>query len=115
MSGALLREIVERYVRSIQEMEKNAVREEVVGDLIRSQVRRCLLEMQDSGAQADDIRAVFDNLEHRSSEGFSSTEPKASRLLAVMKLHVEFLLFSEERPKPNSSAATKEGDGFDSL
>lgn len=112
MSEELLREIVGRYARSIEEIENKAAREEVVGDLIRSQVRRCLLEMQGSGAQPDDIRAIFDNLEHRPSEAFNSVEPKVSRLLAAMKLHVEFLLFVEERRKLNSSAATKTGDGF---
>ncbi len=115
MSEAVLRKIVGRYVQSIAAIEKNASREEVVGDSIRSRVKRCLLEMQHSGAHADDIRVVFDNLEHCSSVDFSSVEPEASRLLTVMRLHVEFLLFVEERQKSNSSAPTKAGDDSASL
>ncbi|WP_146744619.1 hypothetical protein [Herbaspirillum rubrisubalbicans] len=115
MSEAVLRKIVGRYVRSIAAIEKNASRENVIGDSIRSQVKRCLLEMQDAGAHADEVSAVFDNLEHCSLEDFSSVEPEASRLLTVMRLHVEFLLFVEERQKLNSSAPTKAGDDSFSL
>lgn len=112
MFEVLLKEILGRYTRSIEEIEKKATRGEVVGDLIRRQVRSCLNEMQAVGAQPDDIRAAFDDLEHPSSEVFTSMEPRVSRLLTAMKLHVDFLLFIEEQQNLNSSWIKKNGEGF---
>ncbi|RAM61402.1 hypothetical protein RB25_26055 [Herbaspirillum rubrisubalbicans] len=62
MSDGIFREIAGRYTLLIEEVEKTAARGEVVGDLIRTQVRRCIIEMQAAGAEPDDIRAVFDDL-----------------------------------------------------
>lgn len=112
MSDVMLKEIVERYTLSIHEIGKKAAQGEIVGDLIRSRVRRCLIEMQAAGAEPDAIRGIFDDLARPSSESFPSVDPQTSKILAAMKLHVEFLLFMEEHHKQDGCPRKKDGSGF---
>jgi len=112
MSDVLLKEIVGRYTLAIHEIGKKAAQGEIVGDLIRSQVRRCLIEMQAAGAQPDEIRTIFDDLARQSPEGLAPVNPQFSKILAGLKLHVEFLLFMEEHHKQDSSSRKKGGSGF---
>ncbi|UIN20809.1 hypothetical protein [Herbaspirillum frisingense] len=112
MSDVMLKEIVGRYTLSIHEIGKKAAQGEIVGDLIRSQVRRCLIEMQEADAEPDAIRAIFDDLARLSPESSPPVGPQTSKILAAMKLHVEFFLFMEEHHKQDGSPRKKDGSGF---
>lgn len=111
MSEVLLKEIVARYTRAIQEIGKKAEQGEIVGDLMRSQVRRCLIEMLAAGATPDAIRAIFDDLA-QPSESSDPISPQISKILVGLKLHVEFLLFIEEHHKQDITSRKKDGSGF---
>ncbi|EOA03963.1 hypothetical protein HFRIS_014829 [Herbaspirillum frisingense GSF30] len=99
----MLKEIVGRYALVIREIGKKADQGQIVGDLIRVQVRKCLIEMHAAGAEAADIRAIFDNLEKHPLEDCTSADHRFSKLLTTMKLHVEFLLFIEDHELAPSS------------
>lgn len=91
-----LKEIVRRYSLTIREIAKNAAQREIVGDLVRAQVRKCLIAMHAAGAEPENIRDIFDNLENCIYGDCAALEPRLWQLLMTMKLHVEFLLFVEE-------------------
>ncbi|WP_034351069.1 hypothetical protein [Herbaspirillum sp. GW103] len=112
MSDILLKAIVERYTLALRDFEKTGAREKVSGDLMRSQVRKCLTEMYMVGATPDDIRAAFGDLEKCSLQDNASVDPNFFRVLTAMKLHVEFLLFLEEHRKLDTSSSRKRNDDF---
>ncbi|MDT0358014.1 hypothetical protein RJO15_19660 [Herbaspirillum huttiense F1] len=91
-----LKTIVGRYLLTVREIAKKAAQGEIVGDLVRTQVKKCLMEMHAAGAEPADIRAIFDDLEDCIHTNFGMLEPKFWQLLMTVKLHVEFLLFSAE-------------------
>ncbi|MCO4855565.1 hypothetical protein MKD49_03605 [Herbaspirillum sp. WGmk3] len=101
-----LNEIVGRYLLTIREIAKKAAQGEIVGDLVRTQVKKCLIEMHAAGAEPADIRAIFDDLEGCTHSESAISEAKFWQLLMTAKLHVEFLLFIEEN---HQSAATSSG------
>jgi len=68
--------------------------------------------MQEADAGPDAIRAIFDDLARPSPESFPPVGPQTSKILAAMKLHVEFLLFMEEHHKQDGSPRKKDGSGF---
>lgn len=96
MSNEILKQIVQRHLLTIREFAIKAAQGEIVGDLVRAQVRKCLIEMHAAGAEPEHIRDIFDNLEDGAYEKCAAVEPKFWQILMTMKLHVEFLLFIEE-------------------
>jgi len=107
-----LKEIVGRYLLTVREIAKKAARGEIVGDLLRTQVKKCLIEMHAAGAEPADIRAVFDDLEGCIYGDFCMLEPKFWQLLMTVKLHVEFLLFIEENHQSGATSSGPIGDRF---
>ncbi|MDR9839395.1 hypothetical protein [Herbaspirillum huttiense] len=101
MPYEILKQIVQRHLLTIREVAKKAAQGEIVGDLVRAQVRKCLIEMHAAGAEPEHIRDIFDNLEDGLDKKCAAVEPKFWQLLMTMKLHVEFLLFIEENDYSN--------------
>lgn len=112
MSNEYLKEIVRRYLLTIREISKKAAQGEIVGDLVRTQVKKCLIEMHAAGAEPADIRAIFDDLESCIYSDCAVLEPKFWQLLLTAKLHVEFLLFIEENHQSGATSSGPIGDRF---
>jgi len=114
MPNEHLKEIVGRYLLKIREISKKAAQGEIVGDLVRTQVKKCLIEMHAAGAEPGDIRVIFDDLESCIYSDCAVLEPKFWQLLLTAKLHVEFLLFIEENHQSavDPSAATGQHFGI---
>ncbi|MDR6739207.1 hypothetical protein J2X56_001193 [Herbaspirillum sp. 1173] len=102
MSTEYLKEIVGRHFLIILKIATKAADGEVFGDLVRKQVRKCLIEMHAAGAEPEDIRDIFGNLESCAQIASLVLEPKFLPLLKMVRLHVEFLLFIEENDSSNS-------------
>lgn len=109
MTTEYLKEIVGRYLLGIREISRKAARGEIVGDLVRTQVKKCLIEMHAAGAEPADIRAIFDDVENCLYSDCAVLEPKFWQLVLTAKLHVEFLLFMEEKHQSDASSSAPIG------
>lgn len=112
MNNEYLKEIVERYLVTIGEISQKAARGKIVGDLVRTQVKRCLIEMHAAGAKPADIRTIFDDLEDCIHSDCTMSEPKFWQRLMTVKLHVEFLLFIEENHQSGATSSEPIADRF---
>ncbi|MET3434609.1 hypothetical protein ABIC71_004119 [Herbaspirillum seropedicae] len=110
MLEAVWEKIVDRYVQEIRALGNKAEQGELVGDLVRKKVRKCLIEMHASGAEPEDIRAIFGSLEIQARAPCPVSEPRLFQLLTAARAHAEFLLFIEENRK---SCARSDGKGED--
>ncbi len=89
-------DIASRHMQFIGSLAEVAERGELVGDLVRSTVRRCLIGMQAAGAEPEDARRILDTLIAEHIAQLDAGQEKARWILVAVRHHMEFLLFLEE-------------------
>jgi len=89
--------IAKRHVRLISTLGEKSEAGELVGDLVRSTVRQCLISLLAVGLEPAEAKAIFCDLiqEALSVTGFE--RPKMRRVWESAIAHAEFLIFIEER------------------
>jgi len=93
-------DIASRHMQFIGSLAEVAERGELVGDLVRSTVRRCLIGMQAAGAEPEDARRILDTLIAEHIAQLDAGQEKARWILVAVRHHMEFLLFLEEHSEP---------------
>ncbi len=89
-------DIASRYMQFIGRLADVAERGELVGDLVRSAVRSCLIGMQAAGAEPKDVRLILNDLITEHIGKLHAGQNKARWVLGAVRHHMEFLLFLEE-------------------
>ncbi|MFJ3058863.1 hypothetical protein [Herbaspirillum sp. NPDC087042] len=89
-------DIASRYMQFIGRQADLAERGELVGDLVRSAVRGCLIAMQAAGAEPEDVRLILGDLITEHIGQLHVGQNKARWVLGAVRHHMEFLLFLEE-------------------
>lgn len=102
--------IVDRYLQEIRALSDTAKQGELVGDLMRKKIRKCLIELHASGAEAKDIQNIFSCLEIQARALYPVSDLRFFQLLTAARSHAEFLLFIEENRKSCARSDGKDGD-----
>jgi hypothetical protein len=89
-------DIASRYMQFIGRLADVAERGELVGDLVRSAVRSCLIAMQAAGAEPEEVRLILGDLIAEHIGQLHEGQNKARWVLGAVRHHMEFLLFLEE-------------------
>lgn len=89
-------DIAARYMLLIDRLGEVAEQGELVGDLMRSAVRGCLISMQAAGAEPAEVRVILGALITAQAEQLEAHRCRSRWLLDAVRDHIEFLLFLEE-------------------
>lgn len=97
MINSFAENIADRYLAIVTELADKAGANLIVGDLIRSATRNCLVAMHAAGAESAEIRQCLGALIARH---IGAARAQGGRSLAAWvhaRNHMEFLLFIEEQ------------------
>ncbi|BEV14657.1 hypothetical protein HBDW_14450 [Herbaspirillum sp. DW155] len=111
MINHFVKNIADRYVAIVTELAGKAGANLIVGDLIRSATRNCLVAMHAAGAESGEIRQCLGALMARH---INAAHAQGGRTLAAWvhaRNHMEFLLFIEEQEELAQCADLEAGAG----
>lgn len=111
MINSFSENIAGRYVSIVTELAEKAGANLIVGDLIRSATRNCLVAMHAAGAESAEIRQCLSALIARH---IGAAHVQGGRTLAAWmhaRNHMEFLLFIEEQEELAQCADVAAGAG----
>jgi len=90
-------DIAHRHLTVLVGLAEMSQKGEIVSDLVRTVVRRCMVTMRASGADCADIRSIFGRALSRYSTELNSGFLSKDSVFKVAEQFLELLLFFEEQ------------------
>jgi len=90
-------DIARRHLLVLTGLAEMSQEGEIVNDLVRAVVRRCLLTMQAAGADCADVRKIFGSALSKHHCELNSVKLSKDVVFQIAEQHLELLLFFEER------------------
>ncbi|MCO4858083.1 hypothetical protein MKD49_16450 [Herbaspirillum sp. WGmk3] len=110
MLNSFAEDIAGRYVLIVRKLAEMAGANLIVGDLIRSATRNCLVAMHAAGSESHEIRHYLGALIAAQTSSPASCNMRSVAAWISARNHMEFLLFIEEREALMHSAGLTSSD-----
>lgn len=97
MLNAHKHDIARRHLMVLAALAEMSQEGEIVSDLVRTVVRRCLIAMQATGTDCADIRSIFGSALSAHAGEATTNNPSTNSVFKIATQFLELLLFFEEQ------------------